>query len=323
MGIVGIILILGSEDLLAERAIAETINGLNAAPATFLDGESIEIGDITDSLAPSLFAVLGEARIVVVKAIQELSAECSAEILDFLNNPDIEIELVLWHKGGVKGKALLDQIKKSAMKIIEIEVIKKDSQRVDFVQSEFSRLGRKISSAAVQAIVDALGSDLRELSAACSQLASDVVVGKSIERGDVEKFQQGKVETSGFDVADAVMEGKTDRALIALRQAVDSGVDPVLVVNAISASLRTLGKVSGVTKGVRSYDLASSLGLAPWQIDKARNQLSNWTPARLSSAVMILARTDAEIKGAAADPGYALERCVIAISGSHGPEISV
>jgi DNA polymerase-3 subunit delta len=323
MALVGITLIIGNEDLLAERSITQTMNELKGTTATILEGESIELGQITDSLAPSLFALIGEARIVVVKAVQELTAECSAEILDFLHNPDEEVELILWHKGGVKGKALLDQIKKSARKIIEIEAIKKDSQRLDFVLAEFSRFGRKISSDAVQAIVDALGSDLRELSGACSQLASDVVVGKAIDLGDIEKFQQGRVETSGFDVADAVMEGKTDRALIALRQAIDSGVDPVLVVNAISASLRTLAKVSGATKGVRSYDLASSLGLAPWQIDKARNQLSQWTPARLTTAVMVLARTDAEIKGAAADPSYALERSVIAISRSNGPESSV
>ncbi|MEJ0014294.1 MAG: hypothetical protein WDN07_01545 [Actinomycetota bacterium] len=50
------------------------------------------------------------------------------------------------------------------------------------------RLGRKISTDAVQAIVDALGSDMRELSGVCSQLASDVIAGKAITIEDVEKI---------------------------------------------------------------------------------------------------------------------------------------
>jgi DNA polymerase-3 subunit delta len=65
---------------------------------------------------------------------------------------------------------------------------------------------------------------------------------------------------------------------------------------------------------MKALDLASSLGLPPWQIDKARRQLSGWNPTSLSQAVITVAQTDADIKGAAADPAYALERAVIQIT---------
>ncbi len=130
----------------------------------------------------------------------------------------------------------------------------------------------------------------------------------------MEKFQQGRIETSGYDVADATLDGKTDQALIALRQALQTGVDPVLIITALSGSIRTLAKVSGANRGAKSFELASSLGLPPWQIDKARRQLGGWTPSTLAGAVVALAQADADIKGAASDPIYALERTVIAIS---------
>jgi len=209
---------------------------------------------------------------------------------------------------------LLEKIKKLKPTFIEVEAIKKESDKSEFVRSEFSRLGRKISADAVQAIVDALGSDMRELSAACSQLASDVQAGSAIGIEDVEKFQQGRIETTGYDVADATLDGKTDQALIALRQALQTGVDPVLIITALSGSIRTLAKVSGANRGAKSFELASSLGLPPWQIDKARRQLGGWTPSTLAGAVVALAQADADIKGAASDPIYALERTVIAIS---------
>ena len=307
----GITLIQGGESVLADRAIASLLVKNPQATVTQMECSEIELGAITDALAPSIF---GEDRILVLREIQELAQDLQDEVTEFLSNPDPSVELVLWHKGGVKGKALLDKIKKLKPEVIAVDAIKKDGEKAQFVHDEFARAGRKVTVDAVQALVDALGSDLRELSGAASQLASDVASGKTIDVADVEKFQQGRVETTGFDVADATLDGKTDLALITLRQALTTGVDPVLITSALASSIRTLARVSGSNKGVKSFELASSLGLPPWQIDKARRQLQGWTPATLSYAVVTLAEADAQIKGAAADPGYALERAILEIA---------
>ena len=307
-------LIQGAESVLADRAISEILSKSEGAVVTQLDSNEVELGTITDSLAPSLF---GDARIVVIREIQELTQEEAEEVSSYLENSDEGVHLVLWHKGGVKGKALLDKIKKASPEIISVEAIKKDGDKADFVKSEFARHGRKVSSAAIQALVDSLGSDMRELAGACSQLAADVEASKTVDEKDVEKFQQGRIETTGYDVADAVLEGKVESALISLRQALATGVDPILIVSALASSIRTMAKVSSLPRNSNSYQAASSLGLPPWQIDKARRQLSGWTPASLSAAVIALADCDSDIKGASADPIYALERTVLAISRSH------
>ena len=312
---VGLVLIQGAEGLLADRAITKILAANPTATTTTLIADEIEVGMITDSLAPSLF---GDARIVVIKEIQDLTAECSDEIIEYLVDPDESLNLVLWHKGGVKGKALVDKVKKAGAEVIAAEAIKKDSDKAEFVRSEFKRLGRKISTEAVQALIDSLGSDLRELGGACSQLASDVLDGKVIDEDDVVAYQRGRIETTGYDVADAVLDGKTALALISLRNAINTGTDPVLIVSAIAASIRTMAKVSGASRGLKSYDLASQLGLPPWQIDKARRQLSGWSENALARSVITLAQADADIKGAAADPAYALERAIITISTARG-----
>ncbi len=307
----GLTLLQGGESLLADRAIAEIISNSPNSTITQLDSSEIEVGQITDALAPSLF---GEDRIIVIKEIQDLVAEEGEEVITFLDNPEDGVHLVLWHKGGVKGKALLDKIKKAKPTIIACDAIKKDSEKSDFIRAEFKRLGRKVTTDAVQALLDSLGSDLREMSAAISQLASDVAQAQEIDEIAVAKFQQGRIETSGFDVADAALDGKRDLALLALRNALDTGTDPVLITSALAGSLRTLAKVSGASRGVKSFDLASSLGLPPWQIDKARRQLVHWTPATLAGAVVAVAQADADIKGAAVDPIHSLERAIITIT---------
>lgn len=307
----GITLLQGGESLLADRAISDVVAKFKGATVTILEAGELELGGITDALAPSLF---GDARVIVIKEIQDLAAELGEEITAYLEAQDESVELVLWHKGGVKGKALLEKIKKVKPTVVACDVIKKDGEKSDFIRAEFKRLGRTISTEAVQALLDALGSDLRELGAVCSQLAADVVGGKMIDDTDVLKFQNGRIETTGFDVADAALDGKRDIALIALRNALATGTDPVLITSALAGSLRTLAKVSGASRGVKSFELAGPLGLAPWQIDKARRQLSKWTPATLAGAVVAVAQADADIKGAAVDPIHSLERAIIAIT---------
>ena len=307
----GITLLLGGEELLADRAISKSMAENKDSVVTQFDGTYIEIGAITDALAPSLF---GENRVVVIKGIQDLSAEVSDELAEALEVKDENLDLVLWHKGGVKGKALLEKIKKLKPKTIPCEVIKKESEKADFIHNEFKRFGRKVTPGGAQALLNSLGSDLREMSGAISQLATDVPGNQPIDEDDVEKFQQGRIETTGYDVADAALDGKREAALIALRHALQTGVDPVLITAALGSSLRALGKVSGATSGVSSFELASSLAMAPWQIDKARKQLNHWTPSTLAGAVIAVAQADADIKGAAADPIHSLERAIISIT---------
>ena len=308
---VGLVLIQGAESLLADRAISQVIATKAGAQTSIFSADELEVGFITDSLAPSLF---GDARVVVIKDLQDLTAECCDEVVSYLENQDENLTLVLWHKGGVKGKALIDKIKKLNPEIIAADAIKKESEKSDFVRAEFKRLERKISVEGVNALVDSLGSDLRELSAACSQLASDVALQKVIDEDDVARYQMGRVESTGFDVADAALEGKTAIALINLRNALATGTDPVLIVSALASSLRTLAKVSGASRSAKSFELASTLAIAPWQIDKARRQLTGWSERGLVKAVVAIAAADADIKGAASDPIYALEQAIMTVS---------
>ncbi len=306
----GLVLVQGAEGLLADRAISKIITSKPGAQVITLSADEIESGVITDNLAPSLFA---DARVVVIKEIQDLTSDCSDEVGEYLENQDENLTLILWHKGGIKGKALVDKIKKAKAEVIVVEVIKKDSEKSDFIRSEFKRLERKVSTEAVSALIDSLGSDLQELSAACSQLASDVTFSKIIDEDDVRAYQQGRVESTGFDVADAALDGKTAIALINLRNALATGTDPVLIVSALASSLRTLAKVSGQSSSSKSFELASILALPPWQIDKARRQLIGWSEIGLTKAVIAIANADADIKGAASDPIYALERAIMTV----------
>lgn len=307
-------LILGSEGALSDRAINKLSVELKESKCeiTQLFAAETIVGDIADALAPSLFS---ERRALILRDLQDLPEENKDEITRYLTSPDETMTVVFVHKGGVKGKALLDAIKKVKPEIISCEPLKKEAEKESFVKELFLDIGRKATPGAVSALVGALGRDMRELQAAVSQIAADAPAGV-IDEVMIDKFHQGRVETTGFDVADATLDGDLSAALIALRSALETGTDPVMITSAIASSLRSLAKVSGANRATKSFELAGPLGMAPWQIDKARRQLHRWSPGAMADAVGAIAQADAEVKGAASDPIYALEKAVTRIVSS-------
>jgi len=305
-------LILGSESALADRALNKLNSQLKdeKCEITNLFSADVIVGDIADALAPSLFS---EKRALILRDLQDLPEESRDEITRYLDTPDASTTVIFVHKGGVKGKALLDAIKKVKPEIIACEPIKKEAEKQEFVRNLFLDLKRKATPGAINALVGALGNDLRELQSAVGQIAADAPAG-TIDELIIDKFHQGRIETTGFDVADAALDGNLSATLIALRSALETGTDPVLITSAIASALRSLAKVSGVNRSAKSFELAGQLGMAPWQIDKARRQLNRWSPAQIADAVGAIATADAEVKGAASDPIYALEKALTRIT---------
>ena len=111
----------------------------------------------------------------------------------------------------------------------------------------------------------AVGNDLRELAAACSQLVADT--GGRIDTATVTRYYRGRAEVSGFTVADATMVGDVAGALEALRWALHIGVDPVPIADALADGVRTVARVASAGRG-NPYQLASALGMPAWKVER-------------------------------------------------------
>jgi DNA polymerase III subunit delta len=305
-------LVTGPEELLRDRAVAGVVaQARDADPETQvhdLPVAGLEPGRVTGLASPSLF---GELTVIVVRDVAEAGEEIADELKAYVAAAPDGVALVLVHHGGVKGKSLLDAVRSSGAVIVEAKPVKWESDKVSFVQAEFHHAERRISQDAASALVDAVGSDLRELASACSQLVADTE--GAVDRSVVERYHAGRVEVSGFKVADAALEGRYEDALRLLRHALATGFDPVPVNAAFAAGLRNLARVGGVSRNARPDDVARDLGMAPFQVRKARGQLAGWTGDGVAEAIAAVAVADEQIKGAGTDPVYALEKAVGAI----------
>ena len=318
-----IVLVVGAEDLLADRAVATVTAAVRAAdPETVveqLEAAGYEGGRLEQLASPSLF---GGSTLIVVQGVESANDAFVADATAYLASPAPDVYLVLRHSGGNRAKPLIEAARKAGAPEAACLAITKDEEKVDFATAEFRRLRCRATPQAVRALVDAVGSDLRELAAACHQLASDAASGADgsearIEAELVEQWLGGRVEVTGFRVADAALAGRPDQALSLLRHALATGGDPVPLVAALAAKVRTMAKVSVAGRGPAA-SVASELGMAPWQVDKARRDLNGWSEEGLSTAIIALAEADTAVKGGGRDPVYAVERAVLVIAGARG-----
>ncbi|WP_066942596.1 DNA polymerase III subunit delta [Streptomyces lushanensis] len=305
-------LAVGQEDLLLDRAVQQVVAAARAVDADTdvrdLTSDQLQPGTLAELTSPSLFA---ERKVVVVRNAHDLSADTIKDVKSYLDAPAEEITLVLLHAGGAKGKALLDAARKAGAREVACPKTTKPAERLTFVRSEFRALGRSATPEACQALVDSIGSDLRELASAVSQLAADVE--GTIDEAVVGRYYTGRAEASSFTVADRAVEGRAADALEALRWSLSTGVAPVLITSALSQGVRAIGKLSSA-RGGRPADLARELGMPPWKIDRVRQQMRGWTPDAVATALRAVAEADAGVKGGGDDPEYALEKAVVAIA---------
>jgi len=309
--------VVGEEELLVERAVARLVAAASAAtgPAGDAEGPSpdrggvhevsggaLGHGDLAALTAPSLF---GGGCVVVIRDAHNAGKDVAEELTRLAAEPPPDVRLVVTHAGGAKGKALLAGLAGNGARVLEYPKITRVSDRMDFVRQEFRAAGRTINDGGVRALIDALGSDLREIASACAQLAADTtgVIGQP----EVARYYRGRAEASGFSVADRAVEGRLSDALELLRWALAVGVAPVLISSGLAQGVRLLGRVSGAPRGRGSAELAAEVGAPPWKIDRVRQQLRGWEPDGIARALGAVAEADAQVKGEGTSPGYALE----------------
>ncbi|MEH0984335.1 DNA polymerase III subunit delta [Micromonospora sp. CPCC 205556] len=307
-----ILLVLGDEELLATRAVTEavaTVRGVdpNVDVREYQAGQ-LTVGEIAEMLSPSLF---GGRRVLVLRAAQDARKDLVTALLAYAKNPDLDVQLVVLHVGGAKGKAFADGLKAAGATVVPAAKLKGHRERVAFVRDEIRRGGGRCGDDAAEALIAAVGTDLRELAAACSQLIADT--DGRIGADTVARYYRGRVEVTGFTVADATMIGDVPAALEALRWALHVGVDPVPIADALADGVRTVARVAAAGRG-DPYQLASTLGMPAWKIKNAQQRARGWTPEGLVEAMRAAAECNAAVKGGADDRAYALEKAVFSVA---------
>lgn len=306
-------LVTGPERLLAERAIAAVLDRARAEePSVEVDhasGPQLDLGGLAELAGASLFSA---RRAVVLDDLAELPGDLVGPVGELARAVDGDLALVLVHNGAARNKKLVDAVKATKPEVVECPAVK-SWELPQFVGREVKRLGGTVDAESPQLLVDAVGHDLRALAAAVSQLLADSETG-AITTAQVRRYFGGRAEVTSFAVADATLSGRTGVAMEQLRWALSTGVAPVLVTSAFASGVRGLGRLVAAPAGLREGDLAREVGVPPWKLKSMRSQARGWDQRGLAGALQAVAVADAQVKGAADDAEFALERLVLAVA---------
>jgi DNA polymerase III subunit delta len=302
-------LVLGDEELLVERAVADVLQsvrqraGTDDVPVSRMRAGDVGTYELAELLSPSLFA---DERVVVLEAAGEAGKEAAAVITAAAADIPTGTVLVVAHSGGGRAKALANELQKLGAQVHPCARITKPSERIDFIRKEFRALRVKVDEETVTALLDAVGSDVRELASACSQLVADT--GGAVDAAAVRRYHSGKAEVKGFDIADKAVAGDIEGATEALRWAMIRGEPLVVLADALAEAVHTIGRVGPLSGD--PYRLAAELGMPPWRVQKAQKQARRWSRDTVATAMKVVAVLNANVKGAVADADYALESAV-------------
>ena len=131
----------------------------------------------------------------------------------------------------------------------------------------------------------------------------------------VKRYFGGRAEGKSFVIADAAFSGRRQAALEELRWALTTGVPADLR----HLGVRGLGPRPGPlharpsrTNGGRPRPRGRRAAV---EAQGPQAQSQGWTDVGLARAIRAVAQADADIKGAASDATYTLERLVLTITG--------
>jgi DNA polymerase-3 subunit delta len=182
----------------------------------------------------------------------------------------------------------------------------------NWISKRAKNLGVSIERNAATLLANFIGSQLRLLANELDKLATYAGEGGTITEEDVQKLSAQVQEARIFDLTDALARRDQQQALTILHDLLVDGEPPLKLISTITSQVRSLLLVKELSqKGLRSAQIATTLGIAPFIAEKAARQAGKFTPMQLEGAYRQLLATDAALKRSRMTPEMALDLLVV------------
>lgn len=172
--------------------------------------------------------------------------------------------------------------------------------------------GASIAPAALERLASLVdGHHLGELAQEIDKLIT-YVNGRAIDVADIDALVSGAVQYQIWDLTDAVIEGRGERALSVL-QGMDARDHPrQLLIFMLTRQYRQLLLVQALLReGLGAEQIGSQLALQGYPLRKAIEQASRYPAERLEAAYRRLLETDVAVKTGVLEVDMALELLIV------------
>lgn len=317
-------LIFGKEDLLLERALHRLKDMLAAEGDPDFDfdtfaGETAHADDII--AAANTLPFMAPRRLVIVRDADKMSADELGLLAAYAGNPADTACLVLAATSVAKNMKIYKAV--DALGGVSEYAAPKKSELPTWVVTLFKMKGRAISRDGAEALVRAVGKDLRRLESEADKIVAFAGEKTTLGPEDVEAVVTETAPTTVFEFLDALGARDAAASLARLDGLIDGG-DALLGTHAMTLRhLRSLlGIVSLRERGVGSGEAARSLKLADWQYRNLARQAERFRADELVNALRDAAEAEGKMKTSQGDPRLVFERFVVSVCDRSGHTVA-
>ncbi len=182
------------------------------------------------------------------------------------------------------------------------------AQMPGWITERARELGLVVSADAAHALLERVGPEQQRLMRELEKIACYAPDGERVERETVEALTASDLEARAYELADALIEGDSERALLVAEGLRVQGEEIMHIVFAMLRQLRQARRAAAMAEtGASSQEIASALRVPPFVAKQIAARAERADTAQLDRALEQLAELDYAVRGAAnRDAGTAL-----------------
>jgi DNA polymerase III subunit delta len=241
------------------------------------------------------YSLFGEGPFVLVKNLDAWNAAQKAVIVDYLENPAPDADLVLLGKKLGTREKLLAAAKRSG----EVHNFEQPTGRalVVWLVGHAKSLGLDLPEDVARSLIERCSGDKMRLSRETEKLALYVGEGRAT-REDVEALCPPDVQSNIFAFVDTLAAGERSKALILLEDLIGTGEPPLRVTYMVRRQFRLVAQARTLfERGASQGEVAKQLKVPPFVARKLEEQARELGDDDLERALALILDLERGLKG--------------------------
>jgi DNA polymerase-3 subunit delta len=305
-------LFFGEEEFLMERALRRLESALEeqTGEAPHKVSQSAPEVGLEDFLAQARTAPLwGSGQLLILRRVEAYPDKTFKAVAAYLDHPPPRAWVVLMGSG-LKAKdvgkhALWSRLQKEEAALGFGRL--KEEELCQWAAQEARSLGKTLTLAAAQRLVEMVGGNLAELTQELTKLALFAGDEKTIAPNLVMQLASHSRTYNIFALVEALGQADAGKRLSALDQLLDLGEEPAKILWMLARQLRLLMRYKEAAPGTSPGALAGSLKLHHWLVRKLGQQAERFSLPALKSHLLLLHQADLHLKTSTGNPRLWLE----------------
>jgi DNA polymerase-3 subunit delta len=309
-------LFFGEEEFLVERSLRRLEKALaeeSGEAVLRVVREAPEVS-LEEFFAQARLATLwGSSQLLVLRRVETYPAKTLSAVGAYLDHPAPRSLVILTapslkarevEKHAVFGRLNRDEAALGFFRLREGELL-------PWLSQEAKRLGKTLSPAAAQRLVEMVGDNLAELHQELNKLALYAGAEATLTPQQVSRLASHSRSYNIFALVEALGEPAVHRRLAALDHLLDLGEPPARILTMLARQLRLLIRYKETAPQTSPTDLSKKLRLPPGIIKRLGQQAQSFSLNALRSHLEILHQADLSLKTSTANPRIWLEWTLI------------